>query len=64
MGNQEKIIAKLKEYDDYLDSISTTPEKAEWGKQVIRQQIDKMPLDSLKLMALDMGLKMIKGAKP
>lgn len=57
---QDQIVEKLKEYDALLDAIAKTPEKSEWGKKEIRDQLDKVPSDYFKLIALNTGLSVLK----
>ncbi len=59
----EKIEAKLKEFDAYLDSVSKTPEKAEIAKREIRENLNSVKLDAFKLISLDVALNVAKKMK-
>ena len=55
-----EIESLLKEYDEWMDKNSKTPESAKEGKDEIRRQVKKIPMDSFKVWALKKGLSALK----
>lgn len=55
-----KLEDKIKEYDDYCDSHTKHPEVAAEAKKTMRDNLEKIKFDSMKVFILDTALKLVK----